>query len=199
MIPFTIELNGVKVNKQIPTSWDEVTFDQYLRLFKDDLDAADKISIFTDVDRDVILKAKITGAEQLFYALDFSKTEPIFDKMPDTILGVQIPKDITYHALGPFLDSLNIIINLKNSAEDWTLSLAKYVAIYVYAIQQDWHGYDYEKAMLLLPEIMKLPAREVAVAGSFFIIKLAKLNQNTEKTSPTKDTPRKKSKRGTKS
>ena len=199
MIPFKVTINKEVKSINIPTSWEDVTFDQYCALLRSTGNLADILPIFTGLDKDVILKAKIQGLDQLLAAIDFTKEKPVFDKTPEDILGTKLLKDITYEALAPYIDSKDILDGLKDSVPDFTEAYAKYIAIYVQAVRDGWEGYDYEKAMLLVPEVMKLPAWEVVGVGAFFIIKLLRLKKDTVKAFRKADTPPKKSKRGTKS
>jgi hypothetical protein len=200
MIPFTIELNGVKVNKQIPTSWDEVTFDQYVTLLKINSNEIQFLSTFTGVEADLIAKAKIKGLDSILSVLEFLKEPPKFDDKPDKFMGRQMPKDITFEALGPYIDCRTILYDVQaKGIPEFVEAYAKYCAIYLQAIDTDWAGYDHDKAMLLVPEVMQQPAGEVVGLGSFFITRLVILKKNTASPSPTKATPPKKLKRGMKS
>lgn len=175
MIHIQIELNKVKQKKQIPTTWEEVTFDQFVKMLEVKTDA-ETLSIFTGIDADIILKAKIKGVEDIFYHLEFLQTKPEWDSYPEEFLGVTMPKDITYHSLAPYVDSK---ASIKSVAD-----YAKVVAIYLQAVKSNWDGYDFDKAMELVPEIMQQPAREVVGLGNFFIVKLFPLKTNTTANSP---------------
>lgn len=190
MIPIQITINKKTTKAQLPTDWSEITFDQYIRIFNIKNDA-DLLSIFTGVDTETILKAKIKGVEDILYHLDFLQEKPDWGKLPKTFMGVTIPKDITYHSLAPYIDSK---ASMK-SVSDY----AKVVAIYVQAVRADWDGYDFDKAMELVPEIMQQPASEVVGLGNFFIVKLWPLKKNTKANFPKEVSRPKKNKRVTKS
>jgi hypothetical protein len=200
MITFDIQLNGVTVKKQIPSSWNDLTFEQYLNILKlTQGNEVDILSMLTGIEKDIILKAKITGLDDLLVVLDFMKTVPDFQRS-NKLLGRDMPEDITFHALAPYIDCRQILFEVQNKdVAEFTEAYARYCAIYCQAVDSDWTGYDHDKAMLLVPEVMQSPASEVVGWGSFFITKLLRLKNSTEKNSPEKVTPRKKSKRVTKS
>lgn len=199
MITIDITLNGVKTKKRIPTSWDGLTFEQYVGVFraKDDVEL---LSLFTGVHVDIILKAKIEGVEALLSCLDFLQTTPDWTAKPSKMLGATIPEDITFNALAPYVDCRTILYSIKDKEiKEFVEAYAKYCAIYVQAINSGWDGYDYDKAIELLPEVMKLPASEVVGLGSFFIPKLLPQKKIIKANSPKEAKPRKKSRRATKS
>ena len=192
MITVSITLNGNTQKKQIPTCWDDVTFAQYLELLTPKTDA-DLLAMFTGVDVDTIRKAKIKGVEDVFLQLEFLREPAKWDEVPKSFLGQLIPKDITFEALGPYADCRTIIGQTEGKdLKDFVEAYAKYCAIYVQAISTNWEGYDYDKAIEFVPEIMNQPAGEVVGLGSFFITKLLPVRRTTETTSPKKDTPLKK-------
>lgn len=194
----TFQLNGEQ--KQVCTDWSEPPFGQYLELLKPGVNEIGVLSIFTGVDKETLSKAKIIGLDELLTAIEFLKIPPEFNKQPNTFMGVTMPKDITYQALGPYIDSKNILFSLpKNDIFALTESFAKYCAIYVQAVKSDWTGYDSEKALALVPEVENQPAWEVVGLGTVFITKLLPLKKNTETPSQKKATHRKKSRRGLKS
>jgi hypothetical protein len=200
MIPFTIELNGVKVNKEIPTTWNEVTFEQYLKILKVNTNEAEFLSVFTEIEPETIKKAKIKGLENLLLALDFLKDAPDWTHKPEVFMGMPMPNDITFEALGPYIDCRSILFDVQaKGLPEFVEAYAKYCAIYLQAIDTDWTGYDHDKAMQYVREILKQPAGEVVGLGSFFISKFLTLKTNMQEKSPAKATPRKKSKRVMKS
>jgi hypothetical protein len=198
MITITAELNGVKQTKNIKTSWDELTFKEYTDIMglKTDIEI---LAYFLGLDTTVIRKARIKGLESVLVALEFLREPVKWEESPKEFLGVTIPKDITFEALGPYIDCKDILAEASNDLLNFTKSYAKYCAIYVNAIKNNWEGYDYNQAMESLDEVMNQPAREVVGLGSFFITKLFPLKTSTTNPSQTKATALKKSKQVTKS
>lgn len=183
MITISINLNGEETKKQLPTSWNDLSFKDFVGLIDLTGNDADTIAFFTGVDKDTILKAKIEGLENILFHLEFLKEPPVFDKAPKLFLGAEIPEDITFKSLAPYVDCKNIL-STANGVKEFTEAYAKYCAIYVQAIKADWENYDYDKAMELVPEVMNQPASEVVGLGSFFIPKLLPSRKNTQDSSP---------------
>lgn len=193
MIQFKITLNGQEETKSITTSWDDLTFSNYLWLLDFKGDNIDLISHFTDIPRETILKAKIEGVEALFVALEFLNETPDWSGKPQTFMGELMPEDITFNAIAPYQDCRQIMQEAKtDNLKEFISEYAKLCAIYVYAIRNNWEGYDYDKAMELVPEVMQQPAREVVGLGSFFIVKFSPLRKSINPSSLQEGTPQKK-------
>lgn len=181
-------------------SWEDLTFAQYLAVLRLNGNEADLLSIFTGIEASKIAKAKIEGIEAILASLDFMKEPPKFDKVPDKFMGLNMPKDITFKSLGPYIDCKDILSKqTTESLPDFLESYTKYCAIYVQAIKANWENYDYDEALKLIPEVMNQPAWEVVGLGNFFITKFYPLKKNTQTNSHQAPTRQKKSKRGTKS
>jgi hypothetical protein len=192
MITFKITLNGKLQSKQVPTTWKEITFDQYIKMIALKGNEVELISLFTGIDPKSIAKAKIQGLDQLMSAFEFMSTPPQWTEAPKEMLGVTIPKDITFQSLGPYIDCRHLIQTASSDPATFVESYAKFCAVYIQAAQSGWEGYDIDKAMSLVPEIIQLPAWEVVGLGSFFIVKFFPLTKNTKKASPTTATRPKK-------
>jgi len=198
MITLTAELNGVKKTIQIPSTWNDVTFKQYLSFF--DLDGKDEsvLALFTGLDKDLIRRAKITGLETVLIALDFIKEAPEWSKTPELFCGHLMPKDITFEALAPYADCRDLIEKSTDDLKTFASNYAKIAAIYLYCVREGYENYDFDKAILLEDEVLNQPAWEVAGLGSFFITKFSPLKISTKKNSQTEGSLLRKLKRGTK-
>lgn len=193
MITFTIQHGKKSVKKQIPTCWEDLTFQQYVDLLTFKGDDVDMISMFTGVEREQLLKGKIKGLEPLLLALEFLQSEPGF-KAPTLFMGHHVP-DITFHSLGPYVDCRHIVSKMPaKDITEFVKSYAELCAIYVQSLREE---YDNEKAMKLIPEIYNQPAWEVVGLGSFFITKFVPLKKNTQSNSPQTEPLQKKKKRVT--
>jgi hypothetical protein len=185
-----ITLNGVKVTKDIPISWDDLTFKQYYDLINFKGDDVDILCYFTGVDPEVFRKAKIEGLESVLSAVSFLHQVPDFSNRPYEFMGVKMPIDITFEALAPYLDARQLISTItKDDLKTFYDLHPKLCAIYVHAVRNDWTGYDGSKAMDLVPEVNEQPAWEVVGLGTFFINKLLTLKTPTKKNSPAGDSP----------
>lgn len=187
MIKF--KLNGKPL--AIPSSWEEVTYSQYLKMIEVKSDV-EMISTFTGIDEETLRKATITGLDTLIAALGalgvFSK--PAAFKTPDKIMGVPVPKNIKFESLGQFEDmrklimsgdmALDLKIESPVNPRLYVEGLRKICAIY---IQKEMDGeYSYTKAMEM--DFNNAPAHEVIGAGTFFFARVLNLLTGTQASSP---------------
>jgi hypothetical protein len=180
----TIELNGVKQERQIPLNWDQVNFEQFLKLVKAGDDIAEILSIFTGVEPDILRKATIQNLEVIINLLSFLKTdfEPV---VPEKCLGYDIPKNLEFESIGQFQDLKLEALEMKEDISRYTLFCA------IYATKP----YDFKEAEKKKDEFLKAPAREVVGIGNFTLLKLVELMNGIKNNSLPQSTPTKRFKR----
>jgi len=100
----TAILNGVKVTKEIPTSWDQVTYGNFLKLTECGTDIAKIVSLFTGIDIDTLRKSKILNIEAVTGALSFLNVPMDALDIPDKVLGYDIPKNLEFESMGQYAD-----------------------------------------------------------------------------------------------
>lgn len=178
-----IELNKVKVEKNIPTSWKEVTFGQFLKIADAKDDHAKLISIFTDIPEETLKKAKISNLESLIALMSFMRTPMSLD-LPDSVMGYKIPKSLELESIGQYQDlKLELAdITAENGFHKYPLFCAIYAT----------NPYDYQKAEELASTFLNAPCEEVVAVGNFTLLKLTGLMTNTALRLPTRSTPLKK-------
>lgn len=162
----TFELNNVKIEKDIPITWDEVTFKQFLALLKCEDDMAKILSLFTGIDEDIINKAKIQNLEALINLLSFLKTE-IDLVIPKTCMGYKIPKNLEFESIGQYQD---LKLEAATMSEKDIDRYALFCAIYA------TNPYDFKEAEKKVEIFMNAPAREVVGIGNFTLLKLVELS-----------------------
>lgn len=161
----TMTLNGIKVEKQIPTSWEEVSFKQFLELAKCKT-ITDKLSLFTGIEASTLRKAKINNLTQIIQILSFTEQPPEVDRVPKEILGYKIPQDLEIESTGQFEDLKLEAAKIKEEEPDTVDVYAMFCAIYV------TDPYDYEKAKELKETFLNAPCEEVMAVGNFTLLKL---------------------------
>lgn len=178
----TIELNGVTVEKDIPTMWKEVTFGQFLKLSECENDTSAILSLFTDIPKETLSKAKIGNLESIISILSFLKTEMSL-VVPEICMGYKIPKNLEFETIGQFEDLKLEALQLKDvkSFEKYALFCA------IYAVKE----YDYKKAEELAPTFLNAPCEEVVAIGNFTLLKLTELTSGIEVKSHLRSTPMK--------
>jgi hypothetical protein len=191
------KLNGKPLN--IPTSWDEVTYGQYLQMIKlEKDDPAAVIGILTGIESDVVRKAQIVGLEQILIAVRLLRTEsPDFTGKVTKVGKYTIPVNgngefnIKFESLEQFEDMRSVMLKTANNPKSIIESYGEYVAIYLQKFRDG--VYDAVKAEAMIEtEIKAMPAKEVLAAGTFFLVKLLNLLPGTAASSlPTNPPPNK--------
>lgn len=169
----TIELNKVKVTKDIPISWEEVTFRQFLDLAEAGNDRAKILSVFTGIEPDTLRKARITNFDKINTLLGFVERNDIsIDRIPQKILGYKIPKNLELETIGQFED---LKLQAKSITDNSKESLAAYTRMCaIYCVSP----YDWSEAERIAPYFMDAPCGEVLAVGNFTLMKLMPLNKS---------------------
>jgi hypothetical protein len=186
----TISLNGVKVHREIPISWDTVTYSQFLQLTDCVNDPVKILTVFTGIEEAVIKKATILGLDSIIAVLGFLRTEPP-QLLPKTILGYQLPPDVGLETLDQYTDLKDDLdkageLKGKDALEKYPLYCA------IYACKAKHGRYDWTLAEQMAPEFLNAPAPEVLAIGNFTLAKLIGLNLNIDPASRKKITRLKK-------
>lgn len=156
----------IKINGQpheIPEKWEEVTFDQFLKLIEADQDYAAILSVMLGLDINELKRAKIQGLDLIIQRLNFMTKQPEIDPKPIKLGSFEFPKDIAFETVEQFEDTRREISKVQDKdLRTQTEALATYAAIYCQ------NPYDSEKAQYLSKSFYSLPCTEVMAAGSFF-------------------------------
>lgn len=168
----TFKINGAKHN--IPTTWSDVTYEQYIyhiipRTF------AETISCFSGIPRGTIETSKIKGLEMISLAIAFMTLTPKFELTP--MVGKYVlPQDITFESVGQFEDLRSLIKRLPKKTmdqfeyEDWeTYSELCLEAASIYVQKVRDGKYDYRKVAGIKEELRSAPCTEVIGSGTFFL------------------------------
>lgn len=162
----TIELNRIKVTKEIPTSWDDVTFGQFLDLSQAGNDTAKILSVFTEIPEETIKKAKIHNLDLILNAISFVSKDQIKTVLPDKILGYKVPKNLQTETIGQYEDLKLEAAKIKDNSKESLSIYTKFCAIYAV------DPYDYKEAERLAPAFLHAPCGEVVAIGNFTLLKL---------------------------
>lgn len=183
MIKTTITLNNVKVVKDIPTRWAEVTFSKFLQLSKQGDDYLKVISLFTGVPEDTLIKAKISNLDDVLVHLTFLKSDPVTEILspPTKVLGYDIPKDLGFKTIGQLKDIQRI---WEQGIEDKITPLEQLERFPLYLATYALTEYDYRDAEALAPVFLEAPCPEVLYVGNFTLTKLVVLKTSTKSDSP---------------
>lgn len=198
MIKF--KLNGKSIN--VASSWDDLTFDQFLQVLNMDGSYLSALAICLNVPRETLDNKPILGLESLLTATQFLQKPANYPTTTTQIGKYKLPLDSKgefnpqFKRLDQFEDMRKIMIASDKGVKSITEAYASYCAIYLQELRDK--EYSYSKAMAMVDEVKQMPAKEVIPAGSFFLIKLLSLSTGIRTTSPTTSQKQKKSKQGLK-
>lgn len=173
---FEITLNGVKVSKDIPTAWDQVSFKDFLAL--GDNKELTALTVFTGIDAATLKKSSITNLNALLNALAFLKTEVPLFKYPKKILDFDVRQDLGFETFGQYSDIKDELDKGKMGMEliqQYPLMCAIYTAK---------QPYDFKEAEKNAELFMNAPCVEVLAVGNFLLMKLVGLSRSTDPNYP---------------
>lgn len=179
MIKLTAELNGVKVERDIPVKWEEVKYREMLQLGTGSELTA--LSIFTGQTEETLAKAKIKNLDGVIRALSFLRTEIPLAQYPKQILGYPVRQDLGFEAFGQYTDIKSEVDKGLEGIEllkQYPLMCAIYVT----------NPYDFTEAEKKVEEMLNAPCTEVLAVGNFLLMKLIALNRSTDQTSRNRNT-----------
>lgn len=178
----TISLNGVSIKKDIPTSWDEVSFKDFLELEKAGKDHISAISLFTGMDYETLCRSKIMDMDTVMRVLGFLFT-PAVPVVPKTILKYTVPKNLEFEQVQMYIDLKNYV---NESASLTPLEQLERYALYcaVYTCSQPYGKYSWEYAEQMKDEFLTAPCTEVLGIGNFTLLKLIGSKAGIDLTSP---------------
>lgn len=174
----TFKINGTRF--KIPTNWGDVTYKNYIALL-DCKNLTDYISLFTGIEKDILLKAELRNVEVIAQSLSFLNVPPKFESGPTKLVGPYVlPVDVTTETLGQFEDLRGLLAKAPNpdtieGAKQMSDLYLEACAIYC---QKLIHGsYDYTKVPEVKEQLKNYSCIEVVQTGAFFLFK--PLNSST--------------------
>lgn len=182
---FDITLNGVTVQKEIPVSWEQVTFRQLLDLTEtDELKA---LSLFTGIEPDILRKAKITGLDKLLSALSFihkpCPTNLICKEIHTKETNYPVVTDIGFESFGQYVDikqELDKLEKITDKDQKGMETLKIYPLLCaIYTVKP----YDFKVAESRVEAFFNAPCTEVVAVGNFILMKLIALRSTIDQNS----------------
>lgn len=165
-----ITLNGLAITKDIPDSWDKVTFRQSLEITGKSKVYA--LSVFTGIPEETIRIAKVHNAAAVMELLGFLDRDITYT-MPESIMGYKLPKDLESESIAQYADITEIVS--KFDEEDQLKNVAKYpLIVATYCVKP----YDFKEAEKIAEKLFDAPCTEVMAIGNFTLARLlaSKLN-----------------------
>jgi hypothetical protein len=187
-----VRVNDTTKNINIPLSWDQVTFRQFLALSKAGNDYAKVLSIFTGMDEGVIKRSQITGLSDTMYLLSYVKKQcPYY--VPNKLLFYPLAKDLGFESIAQYEDIRSELESVKNlSPEEQLAKYPLYCAVYACKHMSrerceelarktgddtiKYGDYHFKKAEAMQDEFFNCPAPEVLGVGNFILLRFISLN-----------------------
>jgi hypothetical protein len=180
----TFKIQGSKY--QLPTTWQDVTYQQYISLLTLPDSLLHQINLFTKIGLDVLFTAELRNLEKISMALSFLNIAPkVVEDKPTRMVGkFTMPKDCTIESLAQFEDLRGLlnrrpadIATPENNVQFAELCLEA-CAIYVQKIKDG--KYDSTKVPGVKDELRTESCIEVIQTGGFFLAKPLHTSMNMQ-------------------
>jgi hypothetical protein len=194
----TFTLNGVRVEKNLTTSWEETTFATFLALYECGNDRVKILSVLTGIDEETLRKSEIGNLEPLLRLISYVTNQPFEYEIPEAIHvgdhSYPIAKNLEITSLDRYNDLEDIIktfatLDTKGVVSKYPLICA------IYAV----NPYDYKDAENLSKEFFNAPCTEVMAVGNFTQVNISGLKNIIPQTAHKGGLLPNKSRRGLKS
>jgi len=172
----TMTLNGAKIQKEIPISWKEVTFSQFIDISECGNDLAKVLSVFTGIDEATLKKVNIVNLDTILEIISFIGRDELDTTIPKSVMGYAMPERLETQTIGQFEDMKIEAGKIKDASKESLKSYAMICAIHA------TNPYDYSEAESKLETFMNAPCEEVLAIGNFTLVRLAELMNPTLRT-----------------
>jgi hypothetical protein len=174
---------------EIPVRWPEVDFEMFLKLQGVQVVPSKILSVITGLDEPTIARCQIVGLNSIISALSFMNPTtgtPMSNALPKSILGHEIPKDLTFQQTGRYEDALTVAASIpeKPTKED----LMKYLRICAIWTMPNYIESTIAEKDEFEKKFLKAPCEEVMAIGNFTLVKCLLLSRGSEKLYPLADT-----------
>jgi hypothetical protein len=162
-----INLPDRAITKDIPTRWEEVTFNQFIKLAGCASNYVKIVSVFTGLDEDIISRTPFANMETFDKMLGFINTK-IPSAFPKSIIGYTLPdlNDEFKNVFHIIRDDIKLAREPIKRLERYTIYCA------IYACKEKYGKYDWKKAEEMKDEFLEAPAPEVLAVGNFTLAKI---------------------------
>lgn len=184
----TIVLNGVVEFREVPTSWDQVSYNTFLKL--ELVEPVDVLCALWDLDKETLKRCEIRGFDDVAFALRFVK-EPIdVTVLPKQIAGCEVPKDLNFDQVGRYWD-IKMIFDSCVKDGKFIPELSRFPEIVAIAVMPDYLDATKEQQDAFTTKIGDQPCGEVLAIGNFCLTKLHLLSTATAPSSTSTTTAKK--------
>lgn len=169
---------------QCPTSWDDLTYSQYLfHIYPRTI--AETIAQFSGISRETIEVSELKGLEKINIALLFMNIPGNFTRTA-VVNNIVLPADCTIESTGQFEDLRALVNKLPRKEQkeyeyaDWELFCdlcLEACAIYLQKVKDG--KYDSSKVPAVKEELKNASCAEIIGTGSFFLSKPLNLSHSS--------------------
>ena len=179
----------LKINREpreMPASWEDLTFKQYNILLqaKPETRWTELIAAWLQIDYETFQNATLIGFESVLAAMHFIKEPPVWGtENPKRVREFILPENITLETVIQY-EHMKKLALVNKEFKDKVADYPMIVAIYCQKARDG--AYNYDKAREMAAEFQNANAREIIEAGNFFLVKLLSLNNGLAASSPSK-------------
>lgn len=171
-------INGKSRFINIPTSWQETTFKQFVDL--EGIDSSDKVLMLealTGIKKKVWLRSRVVNFDLVERLLNYL-SKRLDTTMPKTILGYQVPKDLKVEELGRYEDARLVASTFdEKKIKEYLNRFPEIVSIFVMPNYLD--ATETQKDQFA-KRFFDAPCGEVMAIGNFYLYKLMQSKLNTD-------------------
>jgi hypothetical protein len=189
----SIFINKHEHKRDIPLSYDQVSFGNFINLDRCGTDKVKVMSLFWRLDYETLCKAKIKNMDEVISKLAFldrrhpllhpTQEQPLTPELirqyiPKELYGYPLPTNLEWEETQQYIDLKTYVSESKDltpiqQLERYTIYCA------VYAVKHLKGKYSWEEAEKLAPVFLNAPCTEVMAIGNFTLLRLIGLNLNT--------------------
>lgn len=173
-----ISINGKE--REIPTSWKEVTFETFCKIAEREYDALWLLSVFLDVPHEEMKVARVKNFPQVLAALNFAKY-PLSNAVPKTILGFPVPPDLISEEVGRYEDSK---IVSKDFGKDAKADMGRYPELCAIWAMPNYTDATRSEQESFVKQFLQGSCEEVMALGNFIVAKLVEWSLSSGQASP---------------
>lgn len=166
----------INIQKQLPGSWDDVTFGQGLKLMKCK-DTADTLAVFLDVKAETIKTAKIVNLEEVIKRIAFLETK-MPEIMPKSINGYLLPKNLEFNSICRFEDVKSLVQKVLPAKEGDPLTpeqLQNYADIVGIYTMPNYENASQPERDQFAKQFFNSSCGEVMAIGNFTLVRFFEL------------------------
>lgn len=186
----TIILPGQKPEqKNIPLGWKEVDYETFLKIQGLAVEPLVILSHLWGIPVDILRTARIVNFDAVAAHLN-ALSYPLDTKVPETILGHKVAKDMNFEEVGRYWDIKKLYDSYIDSERRFIPKFQDYPLIVTAVVMPGYLDATTEQQDEFAKQFLKAPCEEVLAIANFCLTKLAVLRMATVANSNRLSTPK---------